>query len=420
MGIAEDARATRERYLQDTVRAWLGLRSDIGPELPRLPERVARRLLREEEYEQAHRDQWGNWEFGLGESFREGMLLVPEADQWAAAERRLLAEMGVPLVPLWPDGKGFAVCLTHDVDLLSEVSTPAQTLRSMRFSLERPSTTSLSTQVLRLARPPVRLARAALAGIARSPDVSLAFERCVAVEQEYGVTASYFFTVVPRRASRYDCTYDFADPCVFRGKRCRIGDVIRQVAEDGFDVGLHGSFHSALEPGLLAEQKSELERAAGVEITTTRQHFLHWDVRTTPRLQSDAGFRADTTLGFNRGVGFRAGASLPFEHFDVATGETLPLLQVPLVVQDGPLFGSFGLELDVAMAEALVRQAIDTVAAAGGVATFLFHPNNLARDDFLAVFRSTIEYALSRGGWFASLKDIERWWRERAAGLSVG
>jgi peptidoglycan/xylan/chitin deacetylase (PgdA/CDA1 family) len=418
MGIAEAASGRRERHLAETVRIWLGLPSDAAPP-PRLPERIARRLLREEEYEQTHRDQWGNWEFGFSESYREGVLLVPEADEWAAAERRRLAEVGAPLVPLWPDGKGFAVCLTHDVDLLSESSTPAQAFRSMRFSLERPPASSLAAQALRLARPPVRLARSARAGIARFPETSLAFERCVAVEQEFGVTASYFFTVVPRRASRYDCTYDFADACVFRGKRCRIADVIRQVAEDGFDVGLHGSYHSALVPGLLAEQKAALEQAAGSEVTTTRQHFLHWEIRTTPRLQSDAGLRADTTLGFNRGVGFRAGTSLPFDHFDVVAEEALPLLQIPLVVQDGPLFGSFGLELDVAMAEALVQQAIDTVAAAGGVATFLFHPNNLARDEFLAVFRSTIEYASSRGAWFASLKDIERWWRDRAAELSA-
>lgn len=402
----------RERYLAETTRAWFGAGADI--ELPRIPEPLARRLLREEEYERANRDQWGNWEFGFCESFREGTLLLPEVDRWVAAERERLTAAGVPLVPLWPEGKRFAVCLTHDVDLVSTASTPAQVLRSMRFSLERSS-------ALRFARPPVRFARAALAGIRLTPDTGVALERSVAIEQEYGVTASYFFTVVPRRsASRYDCVYDLSDPCVFRVKRCRVSDVIRELAGDGFDVGLHGSYHSALEPGLLAEQRRALEQAVGVEITTTRQHFLHWDVRTTPRLQSAADFRADTTLGFNRGIGFRAGTSLPFEHFDLATEEKLPLLQVPLVVQDGPLFGSFGLELDVPAAEELVRQMIDAVADVEGAATFLFHPNNLARDDFLAVFRSTIEYASSRGAWFASLKDIERWWRERAAGLAAG
>jgi peptidoglycan/xylan/chitin deacetylase (PgdA/CDA1 family) len=421
MRIGETAPVGKERYLEETVRTWLGLRSDSAVELRRLPVRLARRLLREEEYERAHRDQWGCWEFGFSESFREGTLLVPEVDLWVAAERRRLSDAGVPLAPLWPEGKRFAVCLTHDVDLVSAASTPAQVVRSMRFSHERPAAASLSAKALRLARPPVRLARAARGGISLSPDTGVALERSVAIEQEYGVAASYFFTVVPgRRASRYDCVYGLDDPCLFRGSRCRVADVLRQLAEDGFDVGLHGSYHSALEPGLLGEQRDALEQAVGFEVTTTRQHFLHWDVRTTPRLQSEAGLRADTTLGFNRGIGFRAGASLPFEHFDLVTGETLPLLQVPLIVQDGPLLGRFGLELDVAAAEELVRQVIDTVADGGGVATFLFHPNNLARDDFLAVFRTTIEYGSARAGWFASVKDIERWWRERAVGLTPG
>jgi hypothetical protein len=190
------------------------------------------------------------------------------------------------------------------------------------------------------------------------------------------------------------------------------------LAEDGFDVGLHGSYHSAVEPGLLAEQRAALERATHLEVTTTRQHFLHWDIRTTPRLQAEAGLLADTTLGFNRAVGFRAGTSLPFAHFDHERDSALELLQIPLIVEDGPLFRSDGLELDREMADVLVHSVLDTVAAGGGVATFLFHPNSLVSDDHLSIFRSTIAYAQSLGAWFASTREIEAWWRNRAASLT--
>jgi peptidoglycan/xylan/chitin deacetylase (PgdA/CDA1 family) len=420
---AEDVAAARELYLEDTVRVWLGVRANSGAEVQRLPERLARRLLREEEYEQAHRDQWGCWEYGFSESFREGTLLRPELDLWLAAERQRLTDARVPLEPLWPDRKPFAVCLTHDIDGVSLVSTPAQVVRSMRMSLERPAVTSAPQRVLRLARPPVRLMRAARSGIARSPGTGSTLERFLAIEREHGVSASYFFTALSTRASRHDCVYDFGDPCVFGGKRRRISDVIEQLVAEGFDVGLHGSYHSARTPGLLAEQKRALEDAAGVEVTTTRQHYLHWDVRTTPRLQSQAGLRADTTLGFNRGLGFRAGTSLPFRHFDLASGETLPLLEVPLIVQDGALFEASALELNVEMAEELVQRMIDTVAHGNGVATFVFHPifapAGFGSDGVRAVFRSAVEYASSRGAWFASLAQIERWWRKRAAGLAA-
>ena len=42
-----------------------------------------------------------------------------------------------------------------------------------------------------------------------------------------------------------------------------------------------------------------------------------------PQLQEAAGLRADSSLGYNRTVGFRAGTSLPFRQFDVSAGRTL-------------------------------------------------------------------------------------------------
>ena len=57
------------------------------------------RVLRLEEHEQAHRDQWGCWEHGFSESYRDGTLLVPEVDEWAA-ERRAGLAWTTPLAPL--------------------------------------------------------------------------------------------------------------------------------------------------------------------------------------------------------------------------------------------------------------------------------------------------------------------------------
>src|SRR5205823_56229 len=104
--------------------------------------------------------------------------------------------------------------------------------------------------------------------------------------------------------------YDFDDPCRFRGERTSVREVIRTLYREGFDVGLHGSYNSALTPGQLAREKAALEKATGIRTKATRQHFVHWDVRTTPHLQANADFSADSTLGFNRNIGLRAGTSL--------------------------------------------------------------------------------------------------------------
>ncbi len=402
-------------HLDATVRSWLGLRGETAT--PTLPEELARRLLRVEEYENGHRDQWGNWEFAFCEAFRTGRLWEPDVDRWLADRRQELAHSN-ELEPLWPEGHRFAVCLTHDVDLVSRASTPRQVLRSMRTSLAGNSASGRDLLV-RFARPGVRAARAVYNGISVAPSAET-LELCVKLERERGVTASYFFAVYPpAEAHRYDCTYSFDDRCSFRGRRVRIRDVLRVLHQEGFDVGLHGSYNSALTPGLLAREKAELERAAGFAVSTTRQHFVHWDIRATPRLQAEAGFHADSTLGFNRSLGFRAGTSLPFRIFDLERNERLDLLELPLLVHDGALLRADALELDVELAWATTKSLFDAVAEVGGVVTLVFHPNNLERPDYLELLTTTMDYGLERGAWFASLRDIDRWWREREARLAA-
>jgi hypothetical protein len=392
-------------HLDATVRTWLGLRS--GAPVPELPERLARRLLRVEEYEREHRDQWGNWEFSFCEAYREGTLWEPEIDRWLAEQRA-----GGGGAPLWPANRPFAVCLSHDVDLLSPASTPHQALRSMRLSLTGGGS-SPRGRVIRAARPAVRAARALANGVARSPTAD-SLEWCADMELNHGVTATYFFTAYPGSAGhRYDCTYDFGDRCRFRGRSQPIRDVVRALHDDGYDIGLHGSYNSALAPGLLARERAALEQATGLTVSTTRQHFVHWDARATPLLQEDAGLRADSTLGFNRNLGFRTGTSLPHRLFDLSSERRLQLIEVPLVVHDGALFRPDALELGLDLALETLRSFLDTVREVGGLATLIFHPNNFEHADYRALFEATLEFGLAHGAWFASVKDLDAWWRER-------
>jgi hypothetical protein len=404
-------------HLDATVRAWLGLPASADIVLPRLPDDLARRLLRLEELENPQRDQWGCWEYAFCESFNAGRLWEPDVDRWVAEQRAQLAGR-VELEPLWPDGKTFAVCMTHDVDLISRVSTPRQALRSLRTSLADDPKTARERAV-RLARPPVRAVRAMANGISRAPAADT-LELSVRLERERGVTASYFFTVYPGDdASRFDCLYDFADACRFDGERVRVRDVLQHIRANGFDVGLHGSYNSALVPGLLARERDAVARAAGEDVTTTRQHFLHWDVRTTPRLQADAGIRADSTVGFNRNLGFRAGTSLPFRLFYHDRDEPLDLLEAPLVIADAPILRADGLELGTELGTRAIAQLVDAVAESGGVATMVFHPNNLEHSDYRELFEFALDYGLERRAWFASLRELDEWWRAREQRLAT-
>ncbi len=401
------------RYLSQTVRVWLGI-TDARIEVPTLPPRLARTLLRLEEYELSDRDRWGCWDFSFSENFHAGNLWEPEIDRWLVDQRARLAGKGAP-EPLWPNGGRFAVCLTHDVDLLSAQYTPRQAGRFARAG-HAPGVAAAGERFLRIARPAVRVARSVHSGIATAPSIAETLECSMAAEATRGVTGSYFFTAPPAAPrSRYDCVYAPTDLCRFRGVRVRVADVMRALADEGFDVGLHGGYAAALAPGALVAQRRTLETATGLHLTTTRQHFLRWDIRTTPRLQEEARLEVDSSLGFNRNIGFRAGTGLPFRLFDAAAREPLQLLEVPLVVEDTAVLAEGGLELDDALARRVIRQLLETTAAVGGAVTLLFHPDKFVRPEWLALYEWTIDRALEQGAWVTSLRGMGEWWREREA-----
>lgn len=412
-----DQPATR-RHLDHLVRTWLGIRAE-AVEAPQLPPHLARLVLRLEEVEQPERDSWGGWPFAASDNFRRGALYEPEIDLWLD-QRRAELESQMSLEPRWPRGHRFAVCLTHDVDLVSLSSTPAQALRYARAGLA-PGIISPAESMLRFTRPPLRFVRAVRGGIARAPSLRDTLERSLDLERARGATASYFFTVPPRSPrTRYDCVYAPGDRCSFRNRATRIVDVMRTVAEEGFDVGLHGGYAAGLIPNLLGEERAILEAATGLEIRTTRQHFLRWDIRSTPRYQEAAGLRADCTMGFNFNVGFRAGTSLPFRLFDVEHARPLDVIEVPLVAQDGAILGAAGLNLDLEGARALLQRLFAVAASTGGVLTLLVHPDKLARPEWLALYEWALDQALDAGGWLTSVRVLTDWWREREARLVAG
>jgi peptidoglycan/xylan/chitin deacetylase (PgdA/CDA1 family) len=392
------------------VRTSLGIR-DSEIETPRLPESLARLLLRTEEYEEGHRDQWNCWEHSFSENFRRGTLWVPEVDEWTAARRAELASR-TALEPLWPENRQFVVCLTHDVDMISRQTSPAQLLRSLRIGLSSLPTgrNAIQHRALRAAQA---LARAAYFGIASVPSAFDTLERSIEVEREYDVRSSYFFTVYPSLPTPYDCAYRPNDSCLFRDAPTTVSDLMRWLVREGWDVGLHGSYLSAVERDLLEEEKGILEEALGERVKTVRQHYLHFDVRKTPRLQGEAGFSADSTLGFNRNVGFRAGTSLPFRLFDFSANAPVLVLEVPLIIQEAPLLSANALELDPDLAEKTIVQLFDAIARVGGVATLLFHPHSLRQPAFMRLYRFSIERALEQGAWIASLASVAEWWQAR-------
>jgi hypothetical protein len=404
--------APLRRHVDFFVRTVLGIDQTVDLDLPQMPSSLARLLLRLEEHETGERDQWGCWEFGRAENFRRGRLWEPEVDEWLVQARD---RAGSAATAAWPESRPFAVCLSHDVDMMTRTWTPKQVARSIKLAATGAAADDLG---------PVDRATAVVRAVGRAarfraefvPSSAETLERCVELESSRGVTGSYFFTVYPPEpASIYDCAYTFDDRLRFRNERRSVREVTRILVDSGFDVGLHGSYLSSTDSAVLERQRLMLEDAAGTEVRTTRQHWLHWDVRRTPRAQERAGLAADSTLGYNRNVGFRAGTSFPFFLVAEDTVSAVDVLEVPLVVQEAALFALNALELDERLAREVLQTLVERVASVGGIFSFLVHPHSLLDARVASLFTWILDYALDRGAWIASVADINTWWRRRAA-----
>ncbi len=192
------------------------------------------------------------------------------------------------------------------------------------------------------------------------------------------------FFVLAASRSRWDHAVDVDHPEYARVLRA-MGEWAR--------IGLHPSYFSSERNGLAAEERSRLERVMGKPVTSSRQHFLKLDVRSTFRQLEHIGIREEHSFGLHDRAGFRAGTCTPYAWYDLQEERTTPLMVHPFVVMDNTLCH----KLKLAPADAVehVRPFINAIKQVNGTFTGLWHesflsaePNNPWRGAILAIIEA--------------------------------
>jgi hypothetical protein len=229
------------------------------------------------------------------------------------------------------------------------------------------------------------------------------------MEKKYHCVSSFYFlyeTAPSRLTNRSSWRhlgrkYNFSDKPVTQ--------LIRALAGQGFEVGLHGSFHSYIDLNLLQKEKAYLESFLQITVRGCRQHNLNLSIPETWRIQDQVGLMYDTTLGFNDCVGFRWGTCLPFHPYDPSLKKHLNLLEIPLVIEDLPFF----LETD---RNATFLTLCSEVARNQGVLTLLWHHNVVNPYEYPGwgvEYEKMIDYVTKKDAWVTSGLNIAQWWTER-------
>jgi len=297
--------------------------------------------------------------------------------------------------PFWPDGKKFAVCLTHDVDEIRKtyqyLTQAVRGLKDRKLSKTMYQLRSFFTDKI----------------FRRNPYWT--FEELMRLEEKLGVRSTFYFLketakvdiFKPSTWHHYARRYDFKEPDV--------ASIIRKLSSSGWEIGLHGSYESYQDKEKLKYEKKELEDVLENKVSGIRQHHLNLKIPETWEYQEEAGFEYDTSLGFKggKGIGFRWGTCFPFHPFN--NGRMMSILEIPVTVMDisvTPDRNGWRRCLEV----------INTVEEYGGVLTLLWHHTVFNEKEYPGMrelYEKIISTCREKNGWITNASSIAKWWLKR-------
>jgi hypothetical protein len=324
--------------------------------------------------------------------------------------REIITRAGLPFVeiPPSPEGYSFCACLTHDVDhpvLRNHFFDPTMLGFIYRATLGAAGAYCLGRISLkRLWRNWNAAGRLPFIYAKLADDIWHDFGRYREIE---GNKPSTFFVIplrgVPGRKKtghaprKRGCKYTLSE----------IKAVLERITAGGSEVAVHGiDAWLDSKSGLL--EKAELAQINGANSLGVRMHWLYFDEPSPSRLEA-AGFRYDSSLGYNNTVGYRSGTTQVFRPL-----RTQHLLEIPLHVMDTALFYPDYLNLSEKEAHRIVTALISNASRFGGVFTVNWHDRSIAPERLWDVFyRELLEELDVARAWFATAAQVANWFQMR-------
>lgn len=294
---------------------------------------------------------------------------------------------------LWPDGKTWAVGLSHDVDMTEKYGV--NFYRYFIYMDKIPAQYRFS----HLWRAVIGLKRS----ISDRADY-WNFEKIIDLEKKYGFRSTLFFA--GSNFFETTCPYDF----VYRINEPKFKRLFQRLKSESFEIGLHASFESSNNGEQFLKEKKTLEKQAKTNISGIRMHFWHLDWRKpheTFRYHQKAGFFYDSSLAFNDEPGFARGIALPYHPWDEKEKKAMDLLEIPPTLMDS----------QVMQKEQPLKMALNhlkIIKEVGGLAVLDWHNHVFDEKDFPGwgnVYEKILEVlAGDKSVWVAPMGEIYKWW----------
>ncbi len=309
--------------------------------------------------------------------------LSTQRDVFDPKVSRFLIENG--FCPEYPDGKKFAVCLTHDIDVIypERIYQIVETTKALSKGKLMDAMKTLFSRTNKNWNPYWN------------------FREIMTLEAKYNAKSTFYFLAL--HPGEKDFNYKIED----------LESELSFISDYGHEVGLHGGHESYKNLEDMIEKKHRLEKVLRKRVVGYRNHYLRFKVPDTWELLSKAGFKYDTTFGYPDCAGFRNGVCHPFKPFNLNTEEQIDILEIPLIIMDRTLLRDY-MRLDIKKACELIKRLVDKVEQYNGVVTVLWHNNTLVGEENLRHYEKFLKYVSSKKAWIASGEEICNWWSNNA------
>jgi hypothetical protein len=252
----------------------------------------------------------------------------PMVDVVVAALKQQLVERNIlresDLLAKWPNGKRYAILFTHDTDgpclLEPKELIKAGAKGFIKFNKQHRQAFLHGCKCI----------------VTGQPDPYFNFVHWAEFEQSLDAQSAFYIYINCKGVP-----YHTHNPLYVVSKSKTKWHVLRELADRGWEIGLHASIHALEKDEYIQAEKRGLEDVLGEPVTGNRCHYwcLDWrnPVVSFRRLVA-AGFVYDCSVAWKDAPGFRGGTALPYHPYDPQSNSGFELLEIPSNLMDGHLF----------------------------------------------------------------------------------
>jgi hypothetical protein len=322
-------------------------------------------LTRYEEVVKPVRDEHERFPAHASLAYQENFLLRPIVDEYVEI---LWAAMKQLWGGLQRRKKEYHLVITHDVDKPFGVKGEPWNRIVRHFGGD-----------LLLRRNPGmaarRMAALLLSGLAGDRlDPNNTFGWIMEQSERYGLRSEFYF--MAGKTTEHDSGYNLFSSHLQR--------LLRYIHDRGHIIGLHPSYGTLGRPDLLSAEVENLRKAmdragAAQPVRNGRQHYLRWQAERSWADWEEAGLEEDSSVGFAKHVGFRAGTSKSFPVWSLLSSKSVKLIERPLIAMERSLLSKKKMRLDANQSTILMKRIALSVKAVGGNFVLLWHNDSLLR-----------------------------------------